>query len=883
MLESMLLFGDMNWISKQIVGFFVGLVDDLHTYLSNQGMMIESFFESFGEGGENILAFNLDTGNIYGVFGAKIYVACIGIMTLLVGLLYMYQLMKTSVSPNPNKIAEIKGNISGLAIGILLVGFAPYIVDALVQLRTIILEFALNWLGLSTNGDAVYSLYKSGASKSVLGMLLLVVYVGCSFYLSFVYLTLALMQMFYFAFFPIIAMRGMVDRKVLVEWVRTFLLWMVIPLVDVVLLALPITVISQNSNIFLGGTLLLAFLSIRGFVYAKLGVDLGPSDAVAHKAFGTAAGSVKAIGSTIGSGVKSVAGGVSGAISNGREAHKHKELDELEKESSSSSGGDNTKNPPPDDAPTQGGASSPESSDSKNKNGGATENDGVTEESNGGVSGEGGTDNGEDNGTAITNLDESSDAVNGGAVSVNEVPDADAVDDAENKENGETIDDVTSKASGDDKAEMEETGVENPDAEKLNNGPTVNEGVAGSSGDAPGKSDTSKTDEEMAQKAKRDEILRKYINVKNFDSAENKKLLSDKELRSMYTKRAIKSVGAGVGGALRSAAELQGSIVGGAFGAMVGGESSTAPIGKNAGGVVGNSLAFVAENLPYTAMGQGAVKAVKATGQAVNFAGTTIRDGASELRAAPHVAIMNAAVHAGNSTGASQSPYVCNDSYIDNYLGAFPGADIANGYEGAADRFQFDFSKADRQTGQDVTWGRELLGGAVFEGGQTISGIDAIRSVANVSGIYEHNTGMIGASNVSQRGLGRIEPVELGRSMRMDVASKNQVRDLIKSCFNNNIYFDETGNMCARPFSDKQMERFSGIISDIFGGNSDRMQNVDNSVAKHNGKLVFDASGAGGNRWKSQKVAKVLDDPPTEAQVMQAKALEALKNNTPEE
>lgn len=886
---SNLIFCEMGWLGKQISKLLIGLFDDLHSYLSKQGVVIENFFKEYGQG-NSILAFNLDRGNIYGVYAAKIYVACISIMVLLVGLVYMYQILRTTVSPSPNKIAEVKENLVGLAIGILLVGFGPYIIDALIRLRGIILSSGMSWLGLDMNGNAVYGLYKQEASKSLLGTFMLLAYVGCSFYLAFVYITIALMQTFYFAFFPIIALRGMTNRKLLMDWVRTFLMWMVIPFVDAVLLALPISVISQEKNIFLGAIFLFAFLMIRGFVYNKIGVDLGPSDSVAHKTFSAAAGSAKAIVSTVGKGVGAISGRVSDIASDNREAKKHDELSQIDKEKEeaerqTSEGGDDSgghNNGGGDKEPPTGNGGDKEPNN--NEDGSGDGGKGADNEDNGNS---GGSETGDstktegENGAKINDLDDGSREASEDGKSVPESvsDDPNSITVPVGEDNGDDGD----KLSG---------GAETPPGQGNGHNDETGEGEnTGLDAQASGEKKKSKEDDEWDKARK--EVFRRYINVDNFDKNENKKVLSNEELAKMYRKRARKKMLRAGTDAVRAAGEAAGTIVGGAFGSMIGHETETASLGR----AIVDSGADVVEG-------------VYGMGKISYEGGAIAGKRAADEEEALMMAAMSTPLMPSNNGGEPDVPpeeanilqledYLSemdpdNSSYKNKNLDDFVIFTKATGVERdslynikrepneSADAYDRRVGAIQKRT---LNRGREALRQVDYGNGKVMTGIDALRFgyAASVPSYKPDNGCFFGPTTTHREGQSTVSCEQLGNLLYFGKDGKENELLFKDACEDAlmNISFDEQGNRVVSPFSSEQMEKYGPLFNDIFSrtGAIARCQEAASKYISGGGKPFYDSDLAGGNYApRSYDFLATLRRPLTQSEKEQAEALDKVLN-----
>ena len=925
-MDAYLIFGEMNWIEKQFSKLLIGLFSGLHEFLSNQGVQIENFFEQYGED-TSILAFNLDTGNVYGVFAAKIYVACISIMVLLVGLIYMYQIMRTTVSPNPNKIALVKENITGLAIGILLVGFAPYIVDALIRIRTLLIATITGWLGAGSGGDAAYSLYLSGAKESVLGSFILGAYVGASFYLSFVYISLALMQTFYFAFFPVIALRGMLNRKLLLDWVKTFVLWMLIPMVDMVLLALPITIINQERNLFLGVVVLISFLGMRGFVYNKLGVELGPSDDIAHKAFSTATGSVKAIASTVGKGIGAIGGRVSDIASDSREAKKHEELSQIDEakaeEENSRSGPDGHGFGGADNEPASGNENDKESNNDGNGSdddgkGTDSNGNGTTDDSGAGDSSDSGgsTNTEEENGVRINDLDDESKEPPKDDKSVPESvsEDSNTITVPVDEDNGEKLseDNNTPSERNDDKPGNKPAGIVADGSDETTDGINKNKDFHNntqveSSGEKQRAKDADGWEE--ARKA----VLRRYVNADNFDKGENKKVLSNEELAKMYRARARKKMMKTGFDAVRAVGSTAGTIAGGAFGAMVGHGHETADLGRaivDSGHEAVDGL-YNAFRVPYD---NGVIDGKRDVDMAhiANAVNTSMEDydNGGPVNAPPR----NVPPMDTSPVGAPpKEAELVNILELDDYLSQIDPNNSSYVNKNHDDFVVFEKSKGvDRDSlynikqepGENVQAyemrmnavqnrtlerGREALRQVDYGNGKVLTGIDALRYVygATVPSYKPEHDCLFGPTVTHREGQSVLSCEQLGELLYFGKEGKEKEALFKEACESAqmNISFDESGNMNIVPFSQEQNEKYGAMFNDIFSktGAIARCQEAATNYINGGGKGIYDPIMLKDKyATRSYDVMAAKNRPLTQAEQQEVKAIDQLMggNNT---
>lgn len=215
--------------------------------------------------------FNLGTGNVYGVLGARLFVATRNIFLIMVALTFMYALLRAAISPGASKRIEAKAALANVAVSLLVVAWVPGILSFFLWLREFFLRTVMSSVALS--GSSLYEVYRDGASEDVGQAILFLAFVLVGIYFAFFYITIAIMQTVMLGVLPIIALQSVNETERLKAWFKTFLGWMLIPMVDFVLFLVPIGLLNQSAGALVVLISMFALLPVRKFVFAKLGIE----------------------------------------------------------------------------------------------------------------------------------------------------------------------------------------------------------------------------------------------------------------------------------------------------------------------------------------------------------------------------------------------------------------------------------------------------------------------------------------------------------------------------------------------------------------------------------------------------------------------------------
>ncbi len=257
-------------INEVLAGLIYGIAKFAYEFLDAADITIDKLM--INTSNERSQAFfNLGTGNVYGVLGARLFVATRNIFLIMIALTFMYALLRAAISPGASKRIEAKAALANVSISLLVVAWVPGILSFFLWLREFFLRTVMSSVALS--GSSLYEIYREGARYEVNQAILFLAFVLIGIYFAFFYITIAIMQTVMLGVLPIIALQSVNETERLKAWFRTFLGWMLIPMVDFVLFLVPIGLLNQGAGALIVLISMFALLPVRKFAFAKLGIE----------------------------------------------------------------------------------------------------------------------------------------------------------------------------------------------------------------------------------------------------------------------------------------------------------------------------------------------------------------------------------------------------------------------------------------------------------------------------------------------------------------------------------------------------------------------------------------------------------------------------------
>ena len=317
-LQGLPFLGITDALAKGLRYLIVMIADAIYKPLDAASLSIDRLIVNI-EDDASVSYFTLGSGNVYGVLAAKMFVATRNIFLILVGLVFMFLLLRAAASPSPAKKMEAKSAVTNVALAMFMVAWAPAILNFFFFLRKFFCETVYFGLGLDQVGG-VANAYTDGIGETdVVGALMYLAFCIVGIYFAIFYISIAIMQLLLLGVFPIIALQGVSNPDMVRGWFKTFLGWMLIPMVDCILFVVPIGIGSNLTGItrsFIMLICMFALMPVRKFVFAKLGIE------AADVAGLIAAGTTGAMASAVERGAGKVKDTVSGAADDIKKARE---------------------------------------------------------------------------------------------------------------------------------------------------------------------------------------------------------------------------------------------------------------------------------------------------------------------------------------------------------------------------------------------------------------------------------------------------------------------------------------------------------------------------------------------------------------------------------
>mgnify|MGYP001071765567 CR=1 FL=1 len=298
----------------------------------------------------NIYAFELRKGNPYGVTASVCYALLRGMMFIFLGVSFVFQLAKAAWSGQTAKSREeIKAILPTLLMKFCALMLMPYLLDVALYIRDVLLYGIKEVTGQMVTGGATLSLSKSflmNAERSgtfvdaamYLGTVVLTIY------FVFLYVAVAIDMLVCFVSFPFVCVFHSRKKDLISGWVSTVFSNLMTPVIDAVLLLIPLLTSLMLSDVIRGVSviqLVMCMLIIPARV--RLKVLLGIQSNERNGFLGAMA--VMTLARSLASRIKQGVGKIAEAVSDAGKGRMHGELAEVDREEEESllSGGSGTK------------------------------------------------------------------------------------------------------------------------------------------------------------------------------------------------------------------------------------------------------------------------------------------------------------------------------------------------------------------------------------------------------------------------------------------------------------------------------------------------------------------------------------------------------------
>lgn len=299
---------EAKWLEKQFITLLRGPGDILLGLEESWGMTMDNIvYGRIAHSGTNYYGFELVKGNPYGIVGAYIYNMFRLICWVMIWCIFMGQLVKGLIFGNSAKTREeAKSSLDKFIMISLFLYLIPYVVDLMIYIRDVFL-YLINSMASTvsmTGSDGVAVSLEKGITDIFSGMadnswIWAVVFSASTvlaLYFSYVYVGVALGMTIYFCLFPMVCVMSYTDKNLLNNWFKNVLSALLVPVIDSILLLLPVTVYNvvygQGVHILAGLlTLMICMMLIptRRTVGQILGLNMGGIGAMAGAAMGALA------------------------------------------------------------------------------------------------------------------------------------------------------------------------------------------------------------------------------------------------------------------------------------------------------------------------------------------------------------------------------------------------------------------------------------------------------------------------------------------------------------------------------------------------------------------------------------------------------------------
>ena len=331
-----------GWVEKNIAELFRNMASSLISVLQdNMGASIDSIiYGRVGSGrpnSVNIYAFELRKGNPYGVTAAVCYSLLRGMMFIFLGIHFVFQLAKAAWSGQTAKSRdEIKAQLPMLFAKFTAMLLMPYLLDVAIYVRDVLLFGIKQVMGQMVTGGATFSLSKAfliNAERS--GTFVdAVMYLGTvvlTIYFVFLYVAVAIDMLVCFVSFPFICVLHGRKRDLVGAWIATVFSNLMTPVVDAVLLLVPLLTSVMLSDVIRGVAviqLVMCMLIIPARMRFKALLGIQSND---RNGF-LGAMAVMTFARALVSGVKRGAGRIAEVVSDAKKSRTHGELADADRE-----------------------------------------------------------------------------------------------------------------------------------------------------------------------------------------------------------------------------------------------------------------------------------------------------------------------------------------------------------------------------------------------------------------------------------------------------------------------------------------------------------------------------------------------------------------------
>lgn len=232
----------------------------------------------------NIYAFELRSGNPYGVTASVCYALLRSIIFVLLGIYFVFILAKSAWTGHTAQNREqIKSNIYLIAVKFIYLALMPYLFDVVLYVRDVVLHGLKSVTGMMLADGAKLSLSNAFLLNAeftgrFIDAMMYLGTVGLTLYFAVIYIAIAIDMLVCFIAFPILCLMQSPKRNLMDSWVMTVLSNALTPVLDAVLLLIPLLTSMMLADViegiaFIQLIMCMLIIPARNRIKALLGVQ----------------------------------------------------------------------------------------------------------------------------------------------------------------------------------------------------------------------------------------------------------------------------------------------------------------------------------------------------------------------------------------------------------------------------------------------------------------------------------------------------------------------------------------------------------------------------------------------------------------------------------
>lgn len=232
----------------------------------------------------NIYAFELRSGNPYGVTASVCYALLRSIIFVLLGIYFVFILAKSAWTGHTAQNREqIKSNLYLIAVKFAYLALMPYLFDVVLYVRDVVLHGLKSVTGMMLADGAKLSLSNAFLLNAeftgrFIDAMMYLGTVGLTLYFAVIYIAIAIDMLVCFIAFPILCLMQSPKRNLMDSWVMTVLSNVLTPVLDAVLLLIPLLTSMMLADViegiaFIQLIMCMLIIPARNRIKALLGVQ----------------------------------------------------------------------------------------------------------------------------------------------------------------------------------------------------------------------------------------------------------------------------------------------------------------------------------------------------------------------------------------------------------------------------------------------------------------------------------------------------------------------------------------------------------------------------------------------------------------------------------